>query len=353
MRSVRLVASLLCAVSGLAMSIPIANAQKNATFDVPNGVDTSPTAISPSGRIVGFYGDTTLGRVRGFLRDANGAITTFDAPIDNPQNPGMYSTSPTDLTQSGDIIGYSSTGDQVDVQPGFLRDRKGNLTYISPPFAWNTFPSAINSQGIIVGYYYDLIGYSFPFLRNPDGTFSSFDQTPIGQTFGAIFDINAAGQSTGYYFDFNVGQQLGFLRQPDGTITTFGILNGTDIVPIAINPGGAITGNYLHDDGTFHWHAFVRNADGTITTFDVLNASDTFPVAIDAKGQIVGYYTDANNVQHGFSRDTAGMISTFDVPDATSTVPTAMNAQGTITGSFKDSNGAQHGFVMRLSTISK
>ena len=345
MRSFPLVA-LLCVMSSLTVNAQVGNAQKITTFDVPNGTETTPTGISTSGNIVGFYGDTAAGRVRGFVRDSRGAITTFDAPGSNSSD--TFSTAPTAISQSGSIVGYSYTGLPV-VQPGFIRNTKGAFASVSLTGAWNVFPQAINSQGEVVGYYYDLIGNWHAFLLNPNGTFYSFDQTLIGDTFSAIYDVNDLGQSTGFYDDLNTRKQVGFLRQANGSITTFNPLNATDTFPVAINLTGTITGDYLDTDVSYQSHGFVRNPNGSITSFDVPNASDTHPVAIDSKGEIAGYYTDTNNTQHGFVRNIYGQISTFDVPNSTATIPAAMNAQDTITGVFKDSAGNEHGFVMSQS----
>jgi len=76
---------------------------------------------------------------------------------------------------------------------------------------------------------------------------------------------------------------------PPGSITTF---SG------AINPAGAITGNYY--DASFVGHGFLRAPDGTFTTFDVPGAIDTAPLGINPAGAITGYYYDASDVAHGF-----------------------------------------------------
>src|ERR1051325_588379 len=62
--------------------------------------------------------------------------------------------------------------------------------------AEGTWATAINAAGIIAGYYVDSSGACHGFVRNSDGTYSSFD-TPLG-THGAHTcpqpsSINAAG----------------------------------------------------------------------------------------------------------------------------------------------------------------
>jgi hypothetical protein len=55
----------------------------------------------------------------------------------------------------------------------------------------------------------------------------------------------------------------------------------------------------------FRCHGFVRTPDGTITTFDAPGAGTglfqgTIPSGINPAGAIVGYYLDASYVFHGF-----------------------------------------------------
>jgi hypothetical protein len=54
-----------------------------------------------------------------------------------------------------------------------------------------------------------------------------------------------------------------------GSIATF---------PSSINPAGAITGFY--EDTSFVFHGFLRDPDGTITTFDPADSMATFPTSI-------------------------------------------------------------------------
>jgi hypothetical protein len=68
---------------------------------------------------------------------------------------------------------------------------------------------------------------------------------------------------------------------------------------------GAITGNYV--DVSYVNHGFVRAPDGTITSFDVPNAGTgpgqgTLPSGINQMGAITGLYIDSNNMAHGFLR---------------------------------------------------
>src|SRR5205809_192386 len=98
----------------LALSIPL-SAQTITTFDAPGagtgpGQGTfvvSPLIINRDGTIAGYYVDSALVR-HGFLRDENGAFTTFDAPgagTGAGQGTFSYAISPT-----GAITGWYVDG---------------------------------------------------------------------------------------------------------------------------------------------------------------------------------------------------------------------------------------------------
>jgi uncharacterized membrane protein len=136
------------------------------TFDPPGSTFTSPQGIDAAGTITGSYSDAN-GATHGFVRAADGTITTFDVP---------------DAT-------------------------------------FGTIPSAINSAGTIVGYYFDadFIGHSF--LRVHDGTFTTFEVPGAAVT--QAVGINPSGTTTGIYCDAEFIACHSFVRTPDGNLATF------------------------------------------------------------------------------------------------------------------------------------
>jgi hypothetical protein len=91
----------------------------------------------------------------------------------------------------------------------------------------------------------------------------------------------------------------GFLRAPNGAVTTFDAPGCTSCIsPYAINPAGAVVGNFF----TSAVHGFLRAPDGAITTFDPPGSVGTFPFEINPAGVIIGSYLDASGAAHGFLR---------------------------------------------------
>jgi hypothetical protein len=66
---------------------------------------------------------------------------------------------------------------------------------------------------------------------------------------------------------------------------------------MAINPAGAIAGEF-----GFPSHGFLRSPDGVITTFDPPGSIETFSLGIGPSGAIIGAFFDAHFVGHGFLR---------------------------------------------------
>ena len=186
-----------------------------------------------------------------------------------------------------------------------------------------TLPQAINPAGAIAGLYLDASSLYHGFLRDPDGALTTIDVPGAHQTFP--YSINPAGAIAGYYGV--AGVIHGFLRAPNGTLTTFdapgagtGFAQGT--LALNINPAGEIAGDYNDNSNVFH--GFVRAPDGTITTFDAPGAGTgsgqgTFTTTVDGlnpAGVISGATLDNSNVYHGFVRAPNGTITIFDVPGA-------------------------------------
>ena len=145
-----------------------------------------------------------------------------------------------------------------------------------------TIPGSNNSVGAITGWFIDPSGVNHGFLRAPDGTITTFDAPGAGAGPGQgtlTFTNNPVGAVAGIYiigaglpgFFGTSGVSHGFLRAPDGTITTFdvpgaGTGSGQGTVAFAPNPAGAIAGYNI--DASTVAHGFLRARDGTITAFD-------------------------------------------------------------------------------------
>jgi hypothetical protein len=83
----------------------------------------------------------------------------------------------------------------------------------------------------------------------------------------------------------------------------FSVIEGTTTAPRSINEKGEIAGTYFNFAGSRH--GFVRYPNGTITTFDVPGSlfGTTGASSINDKGAITGTFSTEAPLSHGFIRD--------------------------------------------------
>lgn len=202
-------------------------------------VDTYPIAINSTGNIAGIWFDTSstdYPYANCFVK-IGGIETTFSPP--NRGN-GCNATA---INSSGEIAGYFQ--DMQNVTHGFVRESGGAITVFDPPSSTATWATSINTSGQISGYYNVSAGPQQAFIRNSDGSFTTFAvPRAISLTFNAVFNpqtvaINDSGETAGVMVT-NGGTAEGWIRSPQGTVSSFQTCGQTGIV--ALNTAGHATG---------------------------------------------------------------------------------------------------------------
>jgi uncharacterized protein (TIGR03437 family) len=203
-----------------------------------------------------------------------------------------------------------------------------------PPGSVLTRLTGINNQGQVVGTYNDASGVTHSFLRQPDGTFSTFDvpQAAAGQTVATA--INNLGQIVGSYQD-GAGKSHGFIRSTDGS--SFITFDSPDpaigFTPAAINDQGEVAGNIFVGAG--HTYGFLRSADGSTYTRIIAppNAFYTDVNAMNNSDEIVGFYQlgGSGSPKRGFVRTADGAWADWELPGfAEGTIPNWIDNHGRI-----------------------
>ena len=213
-------------------------------------------------------------------------------------------------------------------------------------FGEGTFPVAINSNGTIVGFYFDAQKYQHGFLRSADGTFTSFDPPEALATDPTAISSN--GMVVGVYSDpsSTSNQPYGFLRYANGQFVTLSAPGAAYALPLAINDLGQITGETATDTAEY---GFLWTEKSRFTLFEVpFSGGATVGSAINASGQIGGDYLDPYIAgrYHAYIRESAGDFITLD-PGETVLVTgvNALNDSGQAVGSFEDTKHRMHAFV--------
>lgn len=278
---------------------------------------TAPCCINDLGAITGVYYDKT-GFSHGFVRSPEGKFTSFDVPGvggfgSTPQAinlegaiVGVY----TDSNFSFHAFLRSPDGKfKTWIGPDACTGN-GNEG------CFGSGASNINLFGIVVGGYEDDSGnfVHHSFVRSPDGKLKPFNVPAAGTGSyqgtgcpGCALGFNLWGAVAGTYIDSN-SVQHGFLRSPDGTFKTFdapgagtGSFQGTGCpsdCPTSLNDFEAVMGTYIDTNGVLH--GYLRSPDGNITTVDPAGSVFTWSTSINDFGAITGYYADVNDVYHGF-----------------------------------------------------
>jgi hypothetical protein len=247
-------------------------------FSVPGSTGfTEPSSINAAGAITG---DSSFGGSGGFVRDPAGHFISFVA------DKGL--TYPQSINAGGAVTGYYAARPSGLINHGFLRADNGAITSFDPPGSTSTTALSINDVGAITGHYQSADGSVHGFVRYPTGHITSFD--PPGSTGTYPAGINYSGAITGYYTRAD-GRQHGFVRDAAGEITLF------DGVPTSINNLGAIVGA-----------GFLRSPDGTITSLmapacgpPTLNIPSV-ATSINDAGVIAGYCGGRPLIVNGWVR---------------------------------------------------
>ena len=316
----------------LSLTIGSASAGKHKfiNFDVQGAYGTFPIDINNNGDTAGHYWDRSQDS-HGFIRMADGAVTTFDVP-------GAAATDPGALNESDEILGIFSNS--TSVAHGFIRSPDSTITSFDPRDSTETYAIAINDKGEITGGYYDKKNLAHGFLRQRNGNFVIFDPDGALFTFGE--SINDKGVIAGAYCSNGTCDPYNaFVRSPDGVITTFSVSGAKMTIPTAVNSDGTIAGYFTTYDG--RREGFLRDPGGQIIEFACVGIT-----GLNDKGWVVGYNTDLYG-DHGCLRAPDGTIKAFDDPDGINgygTQPTSINRTRYVTGYYGDSDLAYHGFIV-------
>lgn len=216
------------------------------TIDVPNAMETIPHAINSSGAIAGGYVDANEVS-HGFIRAANGTITTFDVKAAGTSNVqgtegGFTRSGCNAFNDAGALTG--SYIDGSNVLHGFVRAANGAITtFDQPSGSYAFYPTSISVNGTMVaGFYQDSFG-SHSFTRSSNGVLTTFDPSnaSASSVSSSVLGMNAAGTMVGSA-RFADGSSAGFVISAKGKVTFIAYPGDTTSLAASINASGAVVG---------------------------------------------------------------------------------------------------------------
>lgn len=384
-----------------------------ATFSVSlagSGKDqgTFPVCINDSGEVAGIYLDAQ-NIPHGFTRSAAGSINTFDAVnVSGIQKGSSIGTYVSSIDAAGDVAGSYMDGNGI--AHGFIRTANGVLTTFDAPKAGTsknqgTGVFGIDTAGDVGGVYLDANNAVHGFIRvSATGTVTSFDAPGAGtgtHQGTSPSGMDASGDIVGMYSDAN-DVVRGFFRSASGNISTFSApgasqatsmaksrsgnagVNGKQSVsarPSSSAPRfGAAGAVFARRSGMIRLinqsKSLMSELNGfTGEGFGILSLANSsrngsggqyFGTGslgnlgfngMNSSGSVTGLFTQGDGVAHGFVHTAAGNTTAFDAPDAgtgglSGTGGFAMNASGTVVGAYADWNSVIHAYVLTLGQVS-
>jgi hypothetical protein len=226
--------------------------------------------------------------------------------------PGCTATAPAAINDLNEVVGTATCN---GLATAFIRDAAAHFTTYTID-GKPTTAAGVNIHGAIVGSYtipdcvpnpnLPLVQCEFGYLRSPNGTITTLVTLPVFFILRPIA-INASGQIAGNFLDLS-GFPRVFLRNDDGTFII--VLPTSKASMTGLSDTGEIVGTQLP---FLTFQAFLRAADGTVNLVGP-PGQNTFGAGISRLGNhIIGYVETGGENPVGFIT-TTGLPNLFPLP---------------------------------------
>ena len=339
------------------------------TYDFPGSQNTYFFALGNNGQAAGHYEDSE-GLYHGVILE-NGELRQYDFP----------DAVETQILGISDATGVL-TGNFIDAS-GVRRGFTGE-TIIEVPGAMATYADFVNASGAIVGSYIDVDSTYHPYVRNPNGKFTSvkipgaefleyFFLHGLNDAWTYIVRNKALGAAPRTYvgkllhgledFQFSSDQDLS-LEQAISTLRELRFPGSVSTEGWNINQDDSIVGYYDTADG--RRHGFIARPTPEITTqvdpepvvapadsgytFETIDVPSVDFLAVTASSDFedyAGYTRSADGEKDVAFTLIDGVFTTYDFPGSQNTYFFALGNNGQAAGHYEDSDGLFHGVVLQ------
>ena len=208
----------------------------------------------------------------------------------------------------------------------------------------DTYPSAINTSGQVVGNAYDA-GYYISSAFSWTQAGGMVNLGTLGGTNSYAYDVNASGQVVGNAHPAGNGAWRAFSWTQAGGMVDLGTLGGTYSSANAVSASGQVVG-YAYTVGNTETRAFSWTQAGGMVDLGLPAGSPlAYATGVNNSGQVVGaFYTAGYAEQRAFSWTQAGGMVDLGTLGGTYTYPIAVTASGQVIGLSQTAGGEQRAF---------
>ena len=310
-----------------------ATASNLVTLDVDNLGHTVTTGINSKGEVVG---DTAASG--SFVRQSDGSVTYLSLD-------GYSRLYPIGINKKGDVGGTAACA-IGNCTVGFFRSADGTTTPFNATGNQSDGTSVwgINDKGDVVGFYNDGF-YSHGFVRMGDGSVKVVNAECGPST--QAYAINAKGTVAGVAG--GADGLCGFVLPSKGEESDFTIPSATNFYVTGINNDNWISGYYGTADG--HTYGFVRSPDGTLTTVSVDGYVASSAACINNSNTVTGSYGPKYTPGRGYVQTEAGEFTQIKIKikGAYNISPVCITDKGSVVGNYRVKLGKhdykQYGFI--------
>lgn len=274
-------------------------------------------------------------------------VTSATAQVVYDANDNGYMTGEAEITVTIDDNGHFA-----NVNANFI-SHNGSIEYFALPnnAGWVT---GVSNNGLVVG-----DAYIDTPQNGPVGFIYSAGQfitiSPSGSSSVSMTGINSSGVAVGNYSDvLNSNYPWHAFIYSNGTYTDINPANSIATYAYAINDSGEVVGTYYDTKNTPHGFSYIN---GTTTTIDHPGSAITVVEAVNSEGQMAGYSVSASGMQ--YFAYSGGTFYDIPLPSADGIIignpldpKLHISDSGQVSGTYTDRQAVTHGFTYTISASS-
>jgi len=292
-------------------------------------------AINDGGQ-VSFSLQTALGS-RGFFYDGKATVDIGTL--------GGSSTNAVGLNNAGQLTGHSTM--PSGLEHAFVwRAGSGFVDLGSLPGAPNSFATAINNRGVVVG-----SSDGAPFIPARAFRWSAADGLEDLGAFTSGIDsysraaaLNDAGLITGNSNTPALDQEA-FAWTRAGWLVDISAPGSGSAFPVAVSSSGQVAGASVGPANGFLYHAFVWTHAGGMVDLGTAGGTESFVLAMSPNGHVAGAIDYGTSKQHAMSWTRAGGMRDLGTLGGSYSRALGVNGKGQVVGLANDKGGDSRAFL--------